>query len=111
MQNLDNVVHICYEQIRCAEATVTSQKLISGCILITCPNFMIACCKLSTGIVQVDFQDFYDTCLIQVILTTCSKLEKSGLVKSDVFTDVMPLLPKTAIKPGHLTSNLWCYVY
>ena len=23
MQNLDNVVHICYEQNRCAEATVT----------------------------------------------------------------------------------------
>ena len=23
MQNLDNVVHICYEQIRCAEATVS----------------------------------------------------------------------------------------
>ena len=26
MQNLDNVVHICYEQIQCAEATVVDRQ-------------------------------------------------------------------------------------
>ena len=51
-------------------------KPISGCIRIVC---------LSTGLLQVDCQDFLSTSLMQVVSTTCSKSVNIEVASSLVF--------------------------